>query len=1077
MLKKTALSAVVLFAALMINPGLAATFRINTTGQKTTRINTHKMHMNTEQNGRAFLTAEDAVYRGQAGEPDIPWRIVSVLLPPHADLDSITIRLDNAEYNLLDGVWDIGPVPPTGSWDSNGNPIYVWPEDRVIEDGYDTAIYGTDAFWPAGPRLVHSGRLDDWQIAEAAIPLAQYNPAAGQVKELLSGDILVDSSRRSRAKADPAGGRIDARRNRSRIQELTVNFSAAVGDYDAVSEETEKTFPAAAGAEEGGPIGTAGLNSKGYVILTTNSIVNGSSRLADFVSHKASRGWTVTVVTEDTWGGGTGSTGAVNIRNWLRANYKSMDILYVLLIGNPHPNSGNVPMRWYDDGQDGGAPTDAMYSDLSTANGWDKYWEVIVGRIPSYGTMSILDAILQKTINYENSQTVLWRRNGLLPMVPLDENTPAYQCGEQIRNHFYIPNGLTSSRIYRENYGLNPPPEYLLSSRYPATEWGSKPYGFVTWLTHGNQTSASEVINTGDTWQLNDSYPSAVYEGSCQNAWPEKSDNLAFRLLQRGAIVTVGATRNSFFDRWQTDFAGGGSIGTLAYRYTREMVVHRQTCGVALSNAKQQDHIYTPNATRMTLLGDPSILVMVDPDFTAPTPNPMTWETEPYENGPGVVKMIAATAVDNEGADVQYYFQCVSGGGRSSVWQNSPVYTDTSVVQLVSSYRVKARDMSDHKNETAYSDEVFVTIQPYPYLGQPLTIPGKIQAQYFDVGGQNATYYDTTANNSGGQFRTREDVDIAAINDGSANYAIDNIETGEWLLYTVNSSPAQTCLYARVASVQEGGQILVWLDDDLLATVNVPNTGSLTAWRNVILNDLILPEKNNAALKLEFVGTGFRLNWIAFQNQSPYLGYASSIPGRIQFEDFDIGGQDISYYDTTSGNSYGEYRPDEDVDIMAVPGGFGVYMSANDWMEYTCTSEAGYYTMTVRHASNQKTQTLILSDDSGVLAEVELPKTGGYNNWQDTVVSNLFLPGGEERVIRFQMAASIGLLDYVDFIRQFNSADLDGSGFVDLEDFSIFSSQWLGEPNELSADLMPEGGDQWVDLLDLITLTENWLSY
>ena len=314
-------------------------------------------------------------------------------------------------------------------------------------------------------------------------------------------------------------------------------------------------------------------------------------------------------MTEDTWGGGTGSTGAVNIRNWLRANYKSMDILYVLLIGNPHPNSGNVPMRWYDDGQDGGAPTGAMYSDLSTANGWDKYWEVIVGRIPSYGTMSILDAILQKTINYENSQTVLWRRNGLLPMVPLDENTPAYQCGEQIRNHFYIPNGLTSSRIYRENYGLNPPPEYLLSSRYPATEWGSKPYGFVTWLTHGNQTSASEVINTGDTWQLNDSYPSAVYEGSCQNAWPEKSDNLAFRLLQRGAIVTVGATRNSFFDRWQTDFAGGGSIGTLAYRYTREMVVHRQTCGVALSNAKQQDHIYTPNATRMTLLGDPSIRV------------------------------------------------------------------------------------------------------------------------------------------------------------------------------------------------------------------------------------------------------------------------------------------------------------------------------------------------------------------------------------------------------------------------------------------------------------------------------------
>jgi hypothetical protein len=1077
--RKTAMAAAAVLWILLINAGQSATLRVAVPGQKAAQVDTQKMRIAARQDGRIHAVTEDSFYKSQPGEPDIPWRVVSVLLPPNADLDSVSIHLENVEYNLLEGSWNIEPAPPIGTWDPQGNPVLLWPEDRVIEDGYDKSVYETDAFWPAGPRLVHSGRLDHWQVAEVAVPLAQYNPVTGQVRELTRADVIVDSPRHGRGKADPkdpARGGINARRGRSRIRDLAINFSSAAGEYDTASEETVESENNLSASTEEGQIGTASINSEGYVIITTNSIVSGSSQLADFVANKEAHGWNVTVVTEDIWGGGTGSTGAVNIRNWLRANYVSMDILYVLLIGNPHPDTGNVPMRWYDDGR-GSAPTDAMYSDLSTADGWDKYWEVIVGRIPSYGTMSILDAILLKTINYENSQTVLWRRNGLLPMVPLDDTTPAYQCGEQIRDQFYTPNGITSTRIYRSDYGLVPAPEYLLASRYPATEWGSQPYGFVAWLTHGNQTLASEVIDTDNTWRLNDSYPSAVYQGSCQNAWPENSANLAFRILQRGAITAVGATRDSFYDVGQTNFAGGGSIGTLAYRYSRNMAAYRQTCGVALCNAKQQDYIYPPNATRMTLLGDPSILVMVDPDFVAPTPNPMTWAAEPNESGPGAVTMTATTAEDNGGTGVQYYFQCVSGGGRDSGWQGSPVYTDTSVVQLVNSYRVKARDLSDHKNETAYSTEAFVTIEPYPYENQLRTIPGKIQAQYFDVGGQDVTYYDTTVGNSGSQLRTREDVDIVAVTDGSANYAIDNIETGEWLLYTVNSSAVVTSLYARVASTQAGNQIHVWLDDQLLGTINVPNTGSLTVWQNAVITGLTLPEREKASLRLEFVGSGFRLNWIAFQNQSPYLGNPFVLPGHIEFEDFDIGGQDISYYDTTLTNTYGSYRPSEDVDIMAITGGYGVYMSANDWMEYTCSNEPGFYTLVIRHTSNQLAQTLTLSDEEGTLATVTLPKTSGWSNWQDTTVSNVYLPGGQERVLRFKMTASIGLLDYVDFIREYNTADINQQGLVDMEDFLILSSQWQGEPNEPSADIAPEPADNWVDLLDLITLSENWLGY
>ncbi|HDS85172.1 MAG TPA: carbohydrate-binding protein, partial [Phycisphaerales bacterium] len=105
-----------------------------------------------------------------------------------------------------------------------------------------------------------------------------------------------------------------------------------------------------------------------------------------------------------------------------------------------------------------------------------------------------------------------------------------------------------------------------------------------------------------------------------------------------------------------------------------------------------------------------------------------------------------------------------------------------------------------------------------PWGGQPHPIPGTIQAEQFDFGGPNIAYYDTTLGNAGGALRTFENVDIYAVTDQQGAYAIGGIEDSEWLIYTVNSAAAQTDVFVRVASTQAGGQILVWLDDDLLAT-------------------------------------------------------------------------------------------------------------------------------------------------------------------------------------------------------------------------------------------------------------------
>ena len=1066
---------------LLSSTGRSATITLKVSSQNVTAISTQNVAAAEGQAGGVKLIAEGALYQGQPGEPDIPWQLVTVLLPPNADLDQVSVRLENASYKTLEGNWQVEPAPPMGTWDPNGNPVIVWPQGRVIVEGRDTAIYTANAFWPTEVRLTHTGGLHQWQLAEIAVPLVRYNPVTGQLEEMLSANVAVNAARSEKAVTQKQRTQRDAASENSgqgRVRRLAANFKMAAGEYDMAELNDD---PRRSMDDES--IAPAGVNSDGYVIITTNSIVSSSAQLANFVAHKQARGWNVTVVTETQWGGGTGQTAAANIRNWLRANYISMDILYVLLIGNPVHNTGNVPMQWYDNG-DGAAPTDMLYSsDLDADGVWDKYWEVIVGRIPYYGTMSIVDAILQKTILYENSQQIVWRYKMLLPMVPLADDTPSYQCGEQIRRDFLIPHNIPSTRIYDENYDEDGDgdydviPEYLRTNRFPATEWASQPYGLVAWVTHGSWNSASGIIATGNVNSLNDYYPSVVYQGSCSNADPNYSGNLAFRILQKGSINTVGGTRTTYYRHGQTNYAASDTIGSLGYRYSQYLVQFRQSCGMAVSNAKQHG-IMVRNCLRMVTYGDPSVVVLVDPDFTPPMPDPMTWQTEPYESGAGRVTMKATTAVDNAGT-VQYYFDCVSGGGHDSGWQSSPTYTDTYVTQLVNSYRVKARDNSDYLNETGWSPDSFVTISPYPYLEQPKTILARIQAEHFNGGGQGITYNDTTPGNSGGQFRPLEDVDIAAITDGSADYAVDQVAAGEWLLYTVNSTAAETDLYVRVASTGTGGQIRFWLEDNLLTTVIVPNTGSMTTWQTVSAPCLPLPGRENAMLKVEFVGSGFRLNWFEFGQQRPYPGVPFEIPERIEFEDYDMGGQQISFYDKTSTNAYHAYRPDEPVDIMSITdegaAGYAVYAESPEWLEYTCNIAAGYYTVTVRSSSTYALQQLTLLQGERSAAVLPLPNTGGWSNWQNTSVANVYLEGGNDQVLRFVLQNSNARINRVEFVREYDRADITRNGQVNMDDFSVLAAQWLGTPGLPSADIAPAAADNIVDFLDVLFLAENWL--
>ena len=102
--------------------------------------------------------------------------------------------------------------------------------------------------------------------------------------------------------------------------------------------------------------------------------------------------------------------------------------------------------------------------------------------------------------------------------------------------------------------------------------------------------------------------------------------------------------------------------------------------------------------------------ITVTLDLSAPTPDPMRWESQPREVYHGFgsfdfwAEMTAVEATDTSG-DVQYFFQCTTQSGFNSGWQDSRTFE----VQLGRGgqghrFRVKARDI--YGNETAYSEEI-----------------------------------------------------------------------------------------------------------------------------------------------------------------------------------------------------------------------------------------------------------------------------------------------------------------------------------------------------------------------------------
>jgi hypothetical protein len=318
--------------------------------------------------------------------------------------------------------------------------------------------------------------------------------------------------------------------------------------------------------------------------------------------------------------------------------------------------------------------------------------------------------------------------------------------------------------------------------------------------------------------------------------------------------------------------------------------------------------------------------------------------------------------------------------------------------------------------------------------GNAWTIPGIIEAENFDLGGEGVGYHDTTRDNRGRQYRKKEGVDIWRTRDTTFTGA--NL-TGEWLAYTVNVQRAGTySLDLRVATPQTGRRVRITSDGrDLTGPIRIPATGGPTQWKTVMTTVKLRAGKQVIRVKFDRGGLKFdRMDIdpigngglssdasstpgkapVAKNRQQSFTGTPVRLPGTIEAENYDRGGEGVAYHDTTRANKGGFYRK-EGVDIWRTKGGYytGAYASG-EWLAYTVNvAYSGKFKVNLRVATSKNNRQVRLRlDNKFITGPIRIPNTGSPNRWR-TVSQTVRLNKGKH-VLRVDFVRGGLNLDWLD---------------------------------------------------------------
>ncbi|MEL7059068.1 MAG: Ig-like domain-containing protein [Acidobacteriota bacterium] len=385
-----------------------------------------------------------------------------------------------------------------------------------------------------------------------------------------------------------------------------------------------------------------------------------------------------------------------------------------------------------------------------------------------------------------------------------------------------------------------------------------------------------------------------------------------------------------------------------------------------------------------------------------------------------------------------------------------------------------------------------------PYLGNPAALPGRLEAEHYDVGGEGVAWSDTTPTNTASfPIRPLDGVDAGDI---AGRTAVLDTVAGEWLEYTVditNAAAADLRLdYRNVGS--SPGRVLFQVDGQLNTIVELPPTSG--AWQMSAAQTISGLSLGQRVVRLTLLEGGVEVDGLelgpVMAERTPFFGTPQLLASRIEAETFDIGGQDLTWSDTTPELNTGinAFRPTEGVDISELAPERIVItdIAAGEWLEYSVTHPAdGVVGLSVEYRSQGADGSVrfeILG--TGVSRTLRLPDQG--SSWRRAHAFDLPTVPAGEYIVRVTIVEPGFELD--SFLMTPLGAERKpyGDGVVRLPGLLEVEHYDLGDPGDAYFDTTPFSipttdafrPDDWVDGLTVPAGTivshidvDEWLEY
>ncbi len=351
-----------------------------------------------------------------------------------------------------------------------------------------------------------------------------------------------------------------------------------------------------------------------------------------------------------------------------------------------------------------------------------------------------------------------------------------------------------------------------------------------------------------------------------------------------------------------------------------------------------------------------------------------------------------------------------------------------------------------------------------PYNGIARSIPGTIEAEEFDLGGQGVAYNDSDPSNQGPNvMRENEGVDIESRDGGNS---IGWTANGEWLEYTVNATAGIFDVDLRIATTSLGKSVVAKLDGATLGTFNLPNTGGWGAFQTVNLPDISVSGGSGKILRLEFVGGGVNLNWVKFtanatvesvdcNSFAPPLASSTSIPISV---DYVSGGNRDVVLELWKGSTF--------LDVKTVPVGAGSGTASANFSLANAPVPGTDYVLkaSIRPTGGDWTTSIDACNKGNVTVITTLNPTVNCNSFPPSLASSTSIPISVDYTADQSRDVVMELWKGPAYITEKVVPVTAGSGTASSI-FALTSAPVPANDYILKASIRPTGGD-WTTSLD-----------